>query len=88
MKNCFSFFWKLPGEKEKKKKPFHRHISRVLCQLEVHGYKLIRQFRNQNGVQWYGVQMIVAFISLSYRLNTTENLMEVQTANNLPLEFL
>lgn len=32
--------------------------------------------------------MIVAFISLSYRLNTTENLMEVQAANNLPLEFL
>lgn len=87
MKNCFSFFWKLPGEKEKKI-PFHRHISRVLCQLEAHGYKLTRQFRKQNGLQWYCVQMIIAFISLSYRLNTTENLMEVQTANNLPLEFV
>ena len=87
MKNCFCFFWKLPGEKEKKK-PSHRQISRVLCQLEAHGYKLTRQFRNQNGLQWYGVQMIVAFISLSFRLNTTENLMEVQTANNLPLEFV
>ena len=84
----FLFLLETSGRKGKKKKPFHRHISRVLCQLEVHGYKLIRQFRNQNGLQWYGVQMIVAFISLSYRLNTTENLMEVQTANNLPLEFL
>ena len=83
----FLFLLETSGRKGKKK-PFHRHISRVLCQLEAHGYKLTRQFRNQNGLQWYGVQMIVAFISLSYRLNTTENLMEVQTANNLPLEFV
>lgn len=68
----FLFLLETSGRKGKKT-PSHRHISRVLCQLEAHGYKLTRQFRNQNGLQWYGVQMIVAFISLSYRLNTTEN---------------
>ena len=83
----FFFLLETSGRKGKKIL-FHRHISRVLCQLEAHGYKLTRQFRKQNGLQWYCVQMIVAFISLSYRLNTTENLMEVQTANNLPLEFV
>ena len=67
---------------------FHPHISRVLCQLEVHSYKLMRQFRKQNGLQWFCVQMIVAFISLSYRLHTAVNLMKVHTAKDLPLEFV
>ena len=30
----------------------------------------------------------IAFISLSYRLHTTVILMKVQTANDLPLEFV